>query len=138
MRFAQIYDRVETDAASAGPVDVSALAGIWLNSNPDSNGIARMVMSEADGKLSLQVYAVGPEGLLDWGSADVDVFFASPSSRAPAGFTCLYDFGFAETRLQAMLLKGLLVLAQLHTFKDDSRRVDYFVREYFALSHGRY
>ena len=138
MRFAQIYDRVETDAASAAPVDVSALAGIWVNSNPDSNGIARMVMSEADGKLSLRVYAVGPEGPLDWGAADVNVFFSSPSSRAPAGFTCLYDFGFVETRLQAMLLKGLIVLAQLHTFKDGSGRVDYFVREYFALAHGRY
>lgn len=138
MRFAQLYDRVETDAASAAPVDVSALAGIWVNSNPDSNGIARMVMSEADGKLSLRVSAVGPKGPLDWGAAEVNVFFSSPSSRVPAGFTCLYDFGFAETRLQAMLLKGLVVLAQLHTFKDGSGRVDYFVREYFALAHGRY
>jgi len=138
MQFAQICDRVEIDAANAGPVDISALPGIWINTNPETNGIARMVMSEADGKLSLQVYAIGPDDLIDWGTTEVNVFTSSPSSRVSAGFTCLYDFGFAETELQAMLLKGLVVLAQTHRFKDDSNRVDYFVREYFALAHGRY
>jgi hypothetical protein len=138
MQFTQICDRVETNAATAGPLDLSALPGIWVNSNPATNGIARMVMSEADGNLSLQVYAIGPGGLIDWGAADVAVFTATPLSRIGAGFTCLYDFGFAETRLQGMIVKGLIVLAQFHSFKDESRRVDYFVREYFALAHGRY
>ena len=138
MQFAQICDRVETDPATAAPVDLSALHGIWINSNPDTSGIARMVMSEAGGRLSLQVYAIGPDGLIDWGTTDVTVFTSSPSSRVAAGFTCLYDFGFAETRLQAMILKGLIVLAQFHSFKDESRRADFFVREYFALAHGRY
>jgi hypothetical protein len=138
MQFAQICDRVETDPATAAPVDLSALHGIWINSNPDTSGIARMVMTEADGRLSLQVYAIGPDGLIDWGTTDVTVFTSSPSSKVAAGFTCLYDFGFAETRLQAMILKGLIVLAQFHSFKDESRRADFFVREYFALAHGRY
>lgn len=138
MQFAQIRDRVETDAATAGPLDLSALPGIWVNSNPDTNGIARLVMSESNGNLSLQVYAIGPDGLIDWGTADVTVFASAPSSRIGAGFTCLYDFSFAETRLQGMIVKGLIVLAQFHSFKDESRRADYFVREYFALAHGRY
>ena len=137
MEFAQIYDRVETDTP-VGPMDLSGLPGIWINSNPDTDGIARLVISEADGKVSLQVYAIGPDGLIDWGAADAAVFSATPKSRVAAGFTCLYDFGFAETRLQAMILKGLIVLAQFHSFRDASRRVDYFVREYFALDHGRY
>lgn len=138
MQFAQICDLVETDAVSAVPVDVSAMLGTWVNSNPETNGIARMLMSETAGKLSLQVSAIGPEGLIDWGAVEVNVFSSSPSARDATGFTCLYEFGFAETRLQAMILKGLIVLAQIHTFKDGSGRVDYFVREYFALSHGRY
>ena len=139
MQFAQICDRVETDAATAAmPLDISGLPGVWINSNPATNGIARMLMTEADGNLSLQVYAVGPEGLIDWGTTDVTVFTSSPLSRVGAGFTCLYDFGFAEARLQAMVMKGLVVLAQIHTFKDESRRADYFLREYFAMEHGRY
>lgn|ERR1700730_105147 len=138
MQFAQICDRVETDAATIAPIDFTALPGTWVNSNPDTSGIARMVMSEANGGLSLQVYAVGPDGLIDWGQTGVHVLTSNPVSRVGSGFTCVYDFGFAETRLLGMIMKGLLVLAQLDSFKDDSKRVDCFVREYFALEHGRY
>jgi hypothetical protein len=138
MQFAQLYDRVETDPATVGALDTSALPGIWINSNPDTNGIARMVVSEANGKLSIQAYAIGPDGLIDWGTTDLALFAATPTSRVANGFTCLFDFGFAETELQGMIMKGLLVLAQFHRFKDQSKRADYFLREYFALEHGRF
>jgi len=139
MQFAQICDRVEIDATSvAGAIDHAGLVGTWINSNPDTTGIARMVVDERDGNLSVRAYGVGPDGLIDWGTSEVTVFGSSPSSRVAAGLTCRYDFGFAETLLQGMLLKGLMVLAQIHSFKDDSNRVSFFVREYFALEHGRF
>ena len=138
MEFAQLNDRVEPEAAPAQALDVSGLLGTWVNSNPDTSGIARMVMSDKDGRLSLQVYAVGPKGLIDWGAAEVDVVGPTPSSHAGAGFSCRFDFGFAESFLQGMIMKGLLVLAEMRTFKDNSKRADYFVREYFALEHARY
>ena len=135
MNFAQICDRVE---ATAGETSQTALVGTWINSNLDTNGIARVKISDAGGKLQLQVFAMGPDGLIDWGTSDAQVFAAGPSSHTAAGFTCNYDFGFAEARLQAMIMKGLLVLAQFHVFKDDSGRADFFLREYFALSHDRF
>jgi hypothetical protein len=135
MQFAQICDRVE---AIGGDVDHRALVGAWINSNLDTNGIARVKISDAAGKLQLQVFAMGPDGLIDWGPSEAQVFAGGPASHTAAGFTCRYDFGFAETRLQAMIMKGLLVLAQFHLFKDDSGRSDYFLREYFALSHDRF
>lgn len=138
MEFAQICDRVEIDSV-IGPMDISGLPGTWVNSNPDTNGIARIVMSESAGNLSVQTYALGPDRLIDWGmAAAVNVFASRPSSRVPAGFTCTYDFGFVETRLLGMIMKGLLVLAQLHRFKDESGRADYFVREYYALAHAQH
>jgi hypothetical protein len=137
MEFAQLYDRVEMDGV-AEPLDISGLAGVWINSNPDTNGIARLEFSEVEDKLSVRVDAIGPQGLIDWGPAPVKLFAASPKSGVTAGFTCTYDFGFAETRLQAMIMKGLIVLAQFHEFKDDSGRMDFFVREYFAVVHDRY
>ena len=138
MQFAQLSDNVETAATTEGPIDIGAFQGNWVNSNTDTNGIARLKMSQSNGNLLLQVFAIGPEGLIDWGDEKVSVFTSSPLSRVGAGFTCVFDFGFAEARLQGMIMKGLLVLAQFHRFKDDSRRVSYFVREYFALEHGRY
>jgi len=32
-------------------------------------------------------------------------------------------------------MKGLLVLAQFHLYKDDSKRESYFLREYYAKTH---
>ena len=138
MEFAQICDRVEIDAV-IGPLDISGLPGTWVNSNPDTNGIARIVMSESAGNLSVQAYAVGPDRLIDWGTAAaVSVFASSPAARVATGFSCSYDFGFVQTTLLGMIMKGLLVLAQLHRFKDESGRANYFVREYYALAHQQY
>lgn len=138
MRFVKICDLVEPPPAPEGLVDIRPFPGDWVNSNPDTSGIARLKVSEAEGRLSLQAFAIGPDALVDWGTVEVSVFASSASSRAGAGFTCVFDFGFAETRLQGMIMKGLLVVAQFHRFKDDSHRTGYFVREYFALDHGRY
>ena len=138
MQFAQLSDRVEKTETNGAITDLRALPGVWINSNPDTNGIARLVISESDGRLSVQAFAVGPAGLIDWGSTNVKVCAGLPTSRVASGFTCLFDFGFAETELQGMIMKGLLVLAQFHLFKDDSGRSDYFLREYFAVSHDRF
>src|SRR5688572_16657193 len=114
MQFAQIRDRVSIESGDAAPVEVSGLVGAWVNSNPDTTGVARFAVTESDGKISLRVQAISPDGLIDWGLAELTIFTATPSSTNAAGFTCLYDFGFAETHLQAMILKGLIVLAQIH------------------------
>lgn len=138
MQFAQLSDRVENTQSNGAITDLHALPGVWINSNPDTNGIARLKVTESNEQLSLQAFAVDPDGLIDWGNTDLKVFAGLPTSQVAAGFTCLYDFGFAETELQGMIMKGLLVLAQFHRFKDNSKRADYFVREYYALEHGRY
>ena len=135
-KYAQLSDLVEVDPIK--DIDHKALLGHWINSNPDTNSIARINITEANGKLQLQVFAVGPDGPIDWGTAAAEVFAPNPSSSTGAGFTCTYDFGFAEARFQAMIMKGLLVLAQFHTFKDDSNRANYFLREYYAMTHEHF
>lgn len=118
-------------------MELGALTGTWINSNPDTHSVALVRASGSDGRLKLQVSVVGPDGLLDWGIADAQVFAATPESKAGAGFTCRYVFDHGETRLQGMIMKGLLVLAQFHLFNDDDRE-SYFLREYFAATHDRF
>jgi len=119
-------------------MELGALLGTWINSNPDTTSIAKLEATDKEGKLELRISAVGPDGFIDWGVADAQVFAATPESNTGAGFTCRFDFGFAETRLQGMIMKGLLVLAQFHLFKDDSKRASYFLREYYAATHERF
>lgn len=118
-------------------MELGALLGTWINSNPDTHSVALVKASESDGELKLQVSAVGSDGLIDWGAVDAAVFAATPESNAGAGFTCRYVFAHGETRLQGMIMKGLLVLAQFHLFNDDERE-PYFLREYFAATHDRF
>ena len=118
-------------------MELGALLGTWINSNPDTHSVALVKASGANGKLSVQVSAVGAEGLIDWGLVNADVFAATPQSHAGAGFACRYVFDHGETRLQGMIMKGLLVLAQFHLFNDDERE-SYFLREYFAATHDRF
>lgn len=135
MQFAQICDLVQSDPIRDRDIERGALIGNWINSNPDTSSIARVKVFEADGKLQLQAFAVGDAGLIDWGATTAAVFAAGPASRVGAGFAATLDLGFAEVRLQAMIMKGLLVLAQFHLFKDDSGRTSYFLREYYAKTH---
>jgi len=138
LRFAQICDLVETEPIREGDIDCGALIGNWINSNPDTSSITRVNVFESDGKLQLHVFAVGPDGPTDWGTTTANVFAAGPASRTGAGFAATFDFENSETRLQAMIMKGLLVLAQFHLFKDDSLRASYFMREYYAKTHDRF
>ena len=134
-QFAQLFDLVETEPIREHDVDRGALVGNWINSNSDTSSIARLKVFEADGKLQVQAFAVGPDGSIDWGATTADVFAAGPASRVGAGFAATFDLGFADVRLQAMIMKGLLVLAQFHLFKDDSGRHSHFLREYYAKTH---
>ena len=135
-QYAQLSDLVEINSPKT--IDHRALLGHWINSNVDTTSIARIKITESNGNVQLQVFAVGPDGLIDWGMAPADVFAAGPASHTGAGFTCTFDFGFAEARFQAMIMKGLLVLAQFHIFKDDSKRASYFLREYYAMTHEHF
>lgn len=119
-------------------MDLTALLGTWINSNPDTHSVALVKATDVHGKLQLRVSAVGPDGFIQWGAADAEVFAAATDSQSAAGFTCRYQFAHGETRLQGMIMKGLLVLAQFHLFNEETQRESYFLREYFAATHDRF
>jgi len=119
-------------------MELSALVGTWINSNPDTHSIALIKATESGGRLSLQVSSVDGDGFTDWGSADAEIFAASVDSHVGAGFSCRYELPDGETRLQGMIMKGLLVLAQFYLFNDDTERESYFIREYFSATQDRF
>ena len=46
-------------------------------------------------------------------------------------FEATYDHGFLEVHLQANVKAGVLVVASLNRFVDDSGRSSYFTREFY-------
>jgi hypothetical protein len=134
VKYTREEDHIPADAqkGAAGSIDVTPFVGIWVNTNAKSKGISRVVVDRAGDGLTVDVFGACDGSPRDWGEVKVDFVYAkSAGSQEPMAFSARYDFGFMETRLEANLSLGLLVIAGLNKFKDDSGRSNYFSREFF-------
>src|SRR5215475_8899182 len=101
-------------------VDPQPLAGTWMNTNNGTRGITRVEISMKDGGVAVRAFGACDPSPCDWGESYAEVFAEDPDSNKGNAFNALYDFGFMETRLQAHIRQGLLVVAKFDRFKDDS------------------
>jgi len=134
LKYVKAEDRVETSAIAGNghALHLDRLPGVWLNTNDASRGIVKVIVEARGSQLVVRAFGAGNPEAYDWGEVEADYIYAnSISSRVAAGFSAWYRFGFSETHLQANWNQGLLVLASLTTFKDNSQRSNYFSREFF-------
>ena len=128
-------DRPMTAPRPRDAVDLGPLLGRWHNTNPNTKGIASVVLERA-----ADAYEIGATGVScdeDWGRVPAIPHAAHISGREPAGFLACFDFGFSEVLFSANEAKGLLIIASFTTFRDDSGRSSYFTRESFYREDGR-
>jgi len=119
-------------------LQLDGLPGTWLNTNRDNHGIVKVVIAVQGSRLLVRAFGAGESEPCDWGQVEADQIYAgSISSQAAAGFTAWYDFDFSRIHLQANWNQGLLVLASFTSFKDGSRRSNYFAREFFRRAVPR-
>jgi hypothetical protein len=114
-----------------GAVDASPLVGTWLNTDKQAGGIAKLVLSSEGGQTKVRAFGACSPEPCDWGEAKAAVYSAGVGSKEGMAFSAAYDFGFMETILAVYLKMGILVLDSFNTFKDGSRRSNYFSREFF-------
>src|SRR5262245_18447987 len=130
MEFVRADEQVPETFAGAVTVDPASIVGHWVNTNLSTPGIARVVVSRGDGGLSIRVSSASGHTPREWGDADVEVVYSNGiASSAATAFVARYDFGYLETRVEANLSLGLLVVATFNTFTDGSGRFNYFARE---------
>jgi hypothetical protein len=117
------------------PLDISPLLGTWENTDPGSDGILRVVISEAPGGPVVRIFAAGAAGspdLVDWGEVPIETLFCDgPSSTRAMSFTARFDLGYLTSHLQGNQNLGLLVLASFNRFQEGGRGSDYFSREFY-------
>lgn len=132
MQYVRLMDRIE---AGRRPTtgDLSAFEGTWLNTNWETQGIAKVILSFIDGELEVHAYGSGPEGHIDWGPiTGATVYCAGIASSTASAFSATYDFGYLKTRLEGNINRGVLVLAAYNAFQKGDERLNYFSREYFS------
>jgi len=108
-------------------LDLSALTGTWKNTNAASKDVVVLDI-KADGH-ELQITANG------WISASAHAYSADGfESRQALAFNATFEHRDFEIRLQANIKAGVLVIAFLTRFHDDSGRSNTFVREFYYRS----
>lgn len=139
IRWVREADRIAAGDLPVGgrPVlDLSELAGTWVNTDPGTRGIASVTLrphhgGAADDPAGVAL-GVRPVGAFDWGEAIAGSLYADgPVSRRGMGFLVRFDFGFLTSEVQGNMNLGLLILASFNAWKDGSGRSPYFAREFF-------
>ena len=125
------YMRADERPEAAGVISPEPLLGTWLNTNDATQGIVRAVLTASGSEIELQIVAAGDPGTCDWGRTGARLFSADTSSAEAMAFSAFYDFEFMETRLQAHVRQGVLIIAKFDRFKDNSGRSNYLSKEFF-------
>lgn len=122
-----------SEAAQNGDImQLESLSGVWMNTNRHSLGIVKVLVAIRKSKPIVRAFGAGDPEPNDWGETEADHIYAgSISSRTAAGLTAWYRFDTSQIHLQANWNQGLLVLASFTSFKDGSKRSNYFSREFF-------
>ena len=133
-RFVKAEDQLKTanPVSRSESLDITPLLGTWMNTNKESRGITRVVLTSNGGMLMVRVFAGGDGSPTDWGEVEAEaVYAASINSKEAAAFTASYDLDSAESHLEANMSIGLLIVASLNRPKDRAGQSNHFSREFY-------
>ena len=130
-KFSCANDKPGAGLAMSPPPNLADVIGCWFNTNAMTGEIARLTISESDGRLLVNIEGAGTPDRIAWPEAPAIPYAAGLDSSEIAGFDAHFDLGFMETHLAANLKHGVLVLQSYNRFKDGSGRGSYFTREFF-------
>jgi Gram-negative bacterial TonB protein C-terminal len=112
-----------TFAATATGAD--AIAGSWINVNPGTGGVTRLVVRSDDQQLFVRAWGACHPRDCDWGEVRC--------AQSGAGCKTTWDHGFATTSMQLLLLGGgRLQINYKFDFHDNSGRHDHGNEEFFV------
>ena len=125
-----VYMRSDAKQRVGVKADISPLLGSWINTNPETDYISRVIIREINGTLLLHVFGANSPEPVDWGEIEATPFVAG-STQECAGFYARYAFDSVETHLAANQKLGILVVQSYTSYKDGSGRLSHYAREFF-------
>ena len=134
LQYSKAEDRLEKpgEGQNGHALQMDSLPGVWRNTNSEARGIVKVEIAVKGSRLIVRAFGAGEPEPADWGEVEAEHIFGNNiSSHVAAGFTAQYDFDSSQVHLQANWNQGLLVLASFTSFKDGSKRSNYFSREFF-------
>jgi hypothetical protein len=109
----------------------SIFVGTWRNTNSEGCGIASVSFESEDDGAQMRMFGRDECGLHDWGKTTVEIYTEVGAMSEPAKIKAHFDLGSIDLLLHGWVKQGVLVLALFRGFQDESRRSNYFDREFF-------
>ncbi len=122
----------ETIATS---IDFSNLLGSWVNTYTVTKNIISFELIEKENQIVLQ--AIGAEDGISpgaWGEVVCTPLAYNPEKDVAVALLANDNLGFMNASLSINKNKGILIIAGSCTFTDNSKRSDFYFREFFFLN----
>jgi hypothetical protein len=113
------------------PLTLPSLIGTWVNVNPATQDIVKVVLTSSGGALGVHAYGACVPTPCDWGQVTGQAYSASVAGGTAIAFTANYQFGFKRTILTGHLKGEQLVVDDFNVFEDGSGRAAYFTEGTF-------
>ena len=125
-------DPALTDPATR-TLHADKLIGHWVNTSPETQGIAKIVIEQDGEHFFVSVVGVGEEGAIAWPRTNATPLanLEEEAGQRALALAVDFDFGFMKAETYLRVNKGVLVIVVYHTFLDDSLRSNYINREFF-------
>jgi len=109
------------------------LIGRWLNTNPETQGVAEIIIERAGESFFVCVLGVGEDGLIAWPRTEATALanLEEEAGQRALALAVDFDFGFMRAETYLRVNKGVLVIVAYYIFLDGSRRSNYVNREFF-------
>jgi hypothetical protein len=117
--------------AAGQELDLSLLAGNWVNTNVSPLFIRSLQLEPGPNELTMRVTGAEPGSPRDWGAAQAQVFAENTAAPQAMAFSALFDLDSVESLLQGYVVKGVLVIVSFTRVKDGRDRSSSFGKEFF-------
>ena len=109
------------------------LIGRWVNTDPDTRGLASIIIERNEEHFSVGVWGVGANGLIEWPRTRATALanLEEEAGQRAVALAADFDLRFMRAETYLRVNKGVLVIVLFVTFRDNSGRSNYLNREFF-------
>lgn len=121
-----------TDPATK-TLSAGKLIGQWVNTDPQTQGVAEIVIEQDDEGFSVSLTGVGAGGPIAWPGTRARALanLEEEAGQRALALAAAFDLGFMKAEAYFRVNKGVLVIVLFTTFPDGSGRSSYVNREFF-------
>jgi hypothetical protein len=114
-------------------LNADKLTGRWVNTSPDTGGVAEIVIEQDGDRFFVSVMGAGEGRPIAWPRTEAMPLanLEEEAGQKALALAVDFEFGFMRAETYLRVNKGVLVIVAYYIFLDGSPRSNYVNREFF-------